>query len=216
MAKNNTSIHKVVKIIIKPYTENKHTWHIKTEVGRGSNKTIEETILPKDIFGNAISNYITLINVLRLLNESTNPLRKSIEESIKKMKESQEKPPEPEKKVTLTKHQIKEQEKVRKRSLLQAKSQVSFLDSSTDALRKNLSSESMVEKVALALALTEKVSYEDIDEEITNSRNEKFEIDIPITKYPDLGSMQSQNSGQFFSIIENMFSIGGALARGMG
>lgn len=216
MAKRNNTDNKIMKIIIKTLQQNDHVWQIRTELGRGVEKKIEETIIPKDIFGNAIANYTTLINVLRLLSDVTSPLRKSVEESIKKMKEDKGKPKEPIKQVKLSQGQIKRQAESQKIALTRTRSQISFLGSATDTLRKNLSSETMLEKVALALALTEVISYEDIDNKINTSRNRQFEIDIPITKYPDLASMQTQHSGQFLSIIENMFSIGGSIARSTG
>lgn len=214
MAKNTKEIQKIVKIIIKSLSQNHDVWHIRTEIGKHQEKKIEETICPKDIFSSAMTNYSTLINVMRLLSKSVDPVRKNVEEIMQKMKEDENKPkPKTEEKKSrqLTRHEQREIQKTQKQSLLQAKNQVSFLTDATEALKKNFSSEGMLEKIALALVLTEAVTYQDIENEIKS--NDKYEIDLPITKYPDLASMQTQHSGQMLSIIESLFSMGGTVAK---
>jgi len=81
---------------------------------------------------------------MRLLSKSVDPVLKNVEETMKKMKEER-------KPIQLSKHDLKELQKEKKQSLLQAKSQVSFLTDATEALKKNFSSEGMLEKIDLAL-----------------------------------------------------------------
>jgi len=207
MAKNKKDLVKIVKIIIQPLRQNENTWHIKVERIQGTKREIEETICPKDIFGHAITNYLTLINVFRMLHSSTNPIRKGIETSLKKIKEQETNPEQEEKVIKPSKHTRQEQ----KQSLQQARHQVNFLTSATDAIRKNLSTEGMLEKVALALALTEVVSIEEIEKSI--KKGKRFQIELPITKYPDLSSMQTQHSGQWLSMMDSLLSIGGTIAK---
>lgn len=216
MAKNNKDLVKIMKIIIQPLKQNENVWHVRTEIDEQGKRKTEETICPKDIFGSAMVNYATLINVMRLLSKSVEPVRHNVEETMKKMQE-EEKNPKPKteeiKPKQLSKHQQTELKKAQKQSLLQAKSQVSFLTDATEALKKNFSSEGMLEKIALALVLTESVTYQDIENDIKSKR--KYQIDLPITKYPDLASMQTQHSGQMLSIIESMFSMGSSVLKTM-
>lgn len=211
MAKNNEKIPKIVKITIDSLQQNKEVWHFKVEMGKNSDKKTEETICPNDIFGSAIKNYITLINVLRLLNKTTEPIRKHVENSIIKMKELEANPsPESEDNKPLSRNQ-KRRKRKKQKSLGQSKNQIDFLSKATTTMKENLSSNGMLEKTALALALTETVTYEQIKHTIKTKG--KYEINLPITEYPDLNVMRTQHSSQALSIIESVFSIGSSVAK---
>ena len=119
MAKNNRGLVKIMKIIIEPLKQNPNVWHVKTEIGKHQERKIEETICPKDIFGSAMVNYSTLINVMRLLSKSVDPVRKNVEETMKKMKEEETKPKpktEEKKSIQLSRHEQRELQKAKKQS----------------------------------------------------------------------------------------------------
>jgi hypothetical protein len=208
MAKNKEIIPKTVKIIIDSLRQNKDVWHFKIEIEKNNN---EETICPKDLFNSALINYTTLINVLRLLSKSTEPVRKHVEDTIKKIKEAESNPPQ-EVKISqpLSRNQRRKLHK-KKNTLKQSQNQITFLSIASEALKKNVSSEGMLEKIALVLALTEIVTYEKIENII--KKNGKYEIELPITKYPDLSAMQTQHSSQLLSIVDSLFNIGSTIAK---
>lgn len=55
--------------------DNPRLWHILVKM---NDKKPEETVCPKDIFGYTVENYVSLLNFIRVLHFSTQPLRKQL------------------------------------------------------------------------------------------------------------------------------------------